>query len=170
MPNWVKTKVRLRNGSAEEYRALEKKYATEGCLDFDKIIPQPKTIEECPEEFLIRNEEEARKANLAYEGDKKWLNWYQWNLAHWGTKWNAHNGQWYEDDEFEFEAAWSAALPVLVELSRQNPKLIIEMKYADEIIGTNCGRFTIKGGEIISGRVYREYNENARRFAERVWE
>lgn len=68
----------------------------------------------------------------------------------WGTKWNACQPK-AEPDEgrCEFETAWSCPTGVLVKVSERFPGDEITVTYADEDIGSNCGTFTLKGGQIV---------------------
>jgi hypothetical protein len=68
----------------------------------------------------------------------------------WGTKWNAcdpqHN---IEAGTAQFNTAWSCPEGVLTILSQRFPDDAIKVIYADEDIGSNCGTFTLKNGEVI---------------------
>jgi hypothetical protein len=77
--------------------------------------------------------------------------WYDWNVAHWGTKWNACECEFDADlerqegevtIEIRFDTAWSAPLPVFDALARNFPWLRIEFVTRYE------------GEEDISGRCY----------------
>jgi len=67
--------------------------------------------------------------------------WYDWSIENWGTKWDACRFE-HDDTTMIFETAWSCPEPILKELSRRYPDYEIEIKYADEDIGSNCGRFS----------------------------
>lgn len=71
------------------------------------------------------------------------------NRKVWGTKWNACRPK-AEPDEgrCEFETAWSCPMGVLRKLSERFPADTITVTFADEGIGSNCGTFTLKAGEI----------------------
>lgn len=84
------------------------------------------------------------------------LDWYSWNIAHWGTKW-----QGYETTEepsytrpdggehaISFETAWSHPEPVIVALSQKFPDETLTVSYADEDLGRNLGVYTINNGVI----------------------
>src|SRR5262245_27088056 len=50
------------------------------------------------------------------------IDWYEWSIEHWGTKWNAYETRTDEDDTIvEFETAWSHPFPVLDALSAAFP-------------------------------------------------
>lgn len=79
--------------------------------------------------------------------------WYGWSVKNWGTKWGAYDYNVTEenisDGIIQFDTAWSTPMPVIVKLSEFYPDDEIEVKYADEDIGSNFGHFRIKNGEII---------------------
>lgn len=80
--------------------------------------------------------------------------------ATWGTKWNAcsssHNA---EEGTARFDTAWSCPKPLLVEVSKRFPEATIEVVFADEDIGSNCGRFTLKDGEVTSSDIAPNWND-----------
>lgn len=78
-----------------------------------------------------------------------YLHSMDFNRKVWGTKWNACEPQ--HDAEAgvaQFDTAWSCPEPVLTILSKRFPDEEIKVIYADEDIGSNCGTFTLKGGEV----------------------
>ena len=79
--------------------------------------------------------------------------WYDWSIQNWGTKWNAHDTIVNDPGEANvyFHTAWSAPLPFLDALSRKYPELTFDFEFADEDIGYNTGKMTIKNGEILEG-------------------
>ena len=65
----------------------------------------------------------------------------------WGTKWNAYSQSIdLAAGVARFETAWSFPEPILICLSEKFPDSVIEAKYADEDIGSNCGSITFIGG------------------------
>ncbi|WP_366144685.1 hypothetical protein [uncultured Cardiobacterium sp.] len=67
--------------------------------------------------------------------------------GHWGTKWNSHQFRLGSDASCTFETAWTHPGPIIEALSRQHPQLVLEVSYADEDIGINAGRYSIKNGK-----------------------
>lgn len=68
----------------------------------------------------------------------------------WGTKWNAcEQTAEPEKGRCEFETAWACPMGVFQKLSERFPEDAINVTYADEDIGSNCGTFTLKAGQII---------------------
>lgn len=68
----------------------------------------------------------------------------------WGTKWNACNQGASGHGQAAFDTAWSFPEPIFVKLSENFPDAIIEVAYADEDIGSNCGTVIFKGGAAVS--------------------
>ena len=72
----------------------------------------------------------------------------------WGTKWNACEPTANPDEgTASFNTAWSCPEGVLIDLSKRFPDESIEVIYADEDIGSNCGKFTLKAGEAINSDI-----------------
>ena len=105
-----------------------------------------------------QKEENPDRFNNDVELGKKYLNniskyghttWYEWHCSNWGTKWNACEVDWVNDNQVEFETAWSFCFPIVEKLSQLFPDVAIEFSYADEDSGSNTGTGTIKNGEEI---------------------
>ena len=82
--------------------------------------------------------------------------WYKWCCDNWGTKWNASDafvgeplkipGESEYSISISFETAWSAPFNIFEELLEQFPDLDFSGEYADEDLGSNCGRWKDDGG------------------------
>ena len=67
-------------------------------------------------------------------------NWYDWNLHNWGTKWDAKEAFYNQEDKIlQLETPWSCPDTVLLEMFEQFPDLHFEGSYADEDFGSNAG-------------------------------
>ena len=68
----------------------------------------------------------------------------------WGTKWNAYEPI-AEPDEgrCKFDTAWSCPTGALMKVSERFPNDAITVTYADEDLGSNCGTFTLKAGQVV---------------------
>ncbi len=61
--------------------------------------------------------------------------WYDWNVANWGSKWDVSDFYWFDKDwesgslGATFSTAWSPIPQVILELSRQFPKLKFIYKF-----------------------------------------
>ncbi len=92
-------------------------------------------------EYLSQNDNTLPIAQqLAFQGN----NWYDWNVRHWGTKWDVavrHDEEYpetelYEEDEttlaYKFNTAWSPPMPAIQRLSQQYPTLNFNLSYEEE--------------------------------------
>lgn len=75
--------------------------------------------------------------------------WYDWNLANWGSKWGSTSSYLQTNDILEFDTAWSAPVPIVIELSKKYPEITFTHIWADEDMGSNTGRIIYIDGEIV---------------------
>ncbi len=84
----------------------------------------------------------------------------------WGTQWNARETLRVSDNVIEFETPWDCPKPVLVKLSLKFPDDHINVKYADEDLGSNCGSYDLLNGEVHNESIapnWREMNVKQRK-------
>lgn len=86
------------------------------------------------------------------------IDWYDWSVANWGTKWNAYDvDEWYDDGEgyasVRFATAWSPPIEFLVNASNKFKGLTFHLKYGDEG-GGFLGESIINSGEIVEDEEY----------------
>ena len=74
--------------------------------------------------------------------------WYEWSIATWGTKWNALHQDFEEPNVLWFDTAWSGVPRLIQKLSEIFPDIEFHYAYADEDLGYNVGRGTVRNGEI----------------------
>lgn len=141
MPNHV-TNILVISGDDEQRQAMFEAIKNDkvgiGSLDFSKVIPYPDNIYQ----GNLGSEERAK-----YGKD----NWYDWNIEHWGTKWNCYGFsdqtvQDFDGSTIEFQTAWSHPAPILARLAEQYPDLRFEVMWADEDFGHNVGKKEYEGG------------------------
>lgn len=198
MPNWVKNIVRF--GCSSEKMDEIKKAITDdkGNLDFDKIIPMPKTLnltsgtiseraldcyrngqDDIGRSYLMEQYGLDRRAFGAYYELGKvyeiniqeygYPTWYEWHNANWGTKWNASETYWNSDNIVTFETAWACPIPIFEKISEMCPGIPFEVAFADEDIGSNCGLLLYTQGE---GAYISSFSgeEEAIEFAQSIWD
>lgn len=122
MPNWVKNKLFI-HGPSDMVKQCTLDIASEDeHISFEKILPKPKDI-----------------------GD----GWYDWCIENWSTKWDVNET--YEDENgyICFDTAWSTPHAIILELSIRYPELIFEVQYADENLGSNCGKYKFQNADEI---------------------
>ena len=128
MPNWSYNTLTI-TGDGDELQKFKDAvgdYKEKTALSFDKIVPMPAHI---------------FRGNLSMEDEAKYgkMNcWYEWSIENWGTKWNAGEVDLQVDNGrklvYTFNTAWAPPTPVMIEASRQYPKLLFIM-HSDEESG-----------------------------------
>jgi len=71
---------------------------------------------------------------------------YNWNIANWGTKWNAYDQEKTDANTLVFNTAWAMPEPVIRALSEMFPDVTVKIKWADEDFASNCGEIHYEGG------------------------
>lgn len=107
-----------------------------------------------------------------YNNIKKYgyINWYEWSIDNWGTKWNSNNLIIDEGGKsFSFETAWDPAIPVLLKLSELEPDIKFVVLYADEEIGVYTGYVIFTNGQIDHQGEYEDYSIDAKKLACDCW-
>ena len=131
MPNWFYFTL---NVSGEEKDVQEfvqnvkgtDQYETSGRdFDFNHFIPQPDNI------FRdnLSTDDEKRCDELGIP------NWYSWNIANWGTKWNACcDGRDFNGNSvtYQLSTAWSFPTPVIEKMIEKYPNLQFEIEGEEE--------------------------------------
>jgi hypothetical protein len=144
-------------------------------IDFNKIAPIPKKLEntQSPLKIISQEEYDIQELKIANddltENERNWgfsrgltqeladeykkkfgyAEWYGWQNANWGTKWNAYSQVELDIYCIEFQTAWATPYELLVKLSNMFPEVTFEVKYADEDFGYNVGEFTLLNSEEI---------------------
>ena len=83
--------------------------------------------------------------------------WYDWCIAHWGTKWGACELYMYFTDnsndtteiELRYETAWGPALEAIEYISEKFSKLIFSTFYREEGMGFQ-GYHKVAGGDVLN--------------------
>lgn len=137
MPNWTYNSIIVKANNKQTLTRFINRYFIKDKddqlhFDFNKVVPQPNTKEECPQEYIC----DCKKEHITDSKGGNWFNWFKWNYDHWGTKWNACDTIIvYQDDdqlEFNFNTAWCPPQPIFKLLRKQNPSLNIWTNYVSE--------------------------------------
>lgn len=178
MPNWCENTLRV-GGPKADIAAFKKKVVRKNkdidtALSLNQIIPMPKELEgtRSPSnpvadkdlaKAMAKWEKEKDKANpfnnekpISVSQIKELIekygadNWYDWQVAHWGTKWDV-NATLQKATErslsYFFDSAWSPpSEDWLTEASRQFPTLQFRLEYNEPGEGFS-GVMKAKGGE-----------------------
>lgn len=150
MPNWFYFTVNVSGEKKDVEQFVEnvkgsEKYETEGReFDFNHFIPQPDNI-------FRENIGSQKKQELDAIGVP---NWYDWNNANWGTKWNANVESAFvlesndETMEYEYEisTAWAFPNPVIKAMIDKYPNLDFTIVGAEE--GDAYGVYIVSSEDI----------------------
>jgi len=161
MPNWTYNTLSV-SGSKEILAdfvsktiiaSREEDYDDRGRFTFNILHPIPEALQgdfsplprlenETDEEFQAR-----MKSNLLLYGA---TDWYDWNVANWGTKWNACHSQIEEvEDEYlnvRFDTAWSPPLDWFYKIIPMYPELEFDLIF-DLEGDDHCGHLIGRNGE-----------------------
>jgi hypothetical protein len=96
--------------------------------------------------------------NLNNYGHK---DWYSWSIDKWGTKCNAYSQHKVSDNEITFQTAWSAPIPVIIELSKQFPTVEIKLSFSDEEFGYGCGELALLAGQVTEENIPKAGSDEA---------
>lgn len=137
MPNWFYFTVNVSGEKKDVEQFVEnvkgsEKYDTEFReFDFNHFIPQPDSI---------------FRGNLSTDKEKELdslgvPNWYTWNNANWGTKWNANVYSAYcassvegfpTEYEYDMATAWAFPAPVIDKMIEMYPNLDFSIQGEEE--------------------------------------
>lgn len=121
----------------QQSSGLEQHYDIDSVqFDFNRVIAMPQDL---LVDLIYPLSAETNAKLAANKAKHGYPSWYDWSIEQWGTKWNALNTQILNDEDgylaLSFETAWTPAIPVYQELSRQFPKVLFSIHYIDEGYG-----------------------------------
>lgn len=151
MPNWCYNIMTIRGDKKELKRFKEfsktENHTENNLLDTNKFIPYPQKFREmdkkdCNNSFNVKKKEEL------VDG----MNGYDWCCCNWGTKWGICRASIRKETDkmivYDYDTAWSPAIPVMMKMSELFPKLTFEFDISYE--GDNIvDHMLISKGKII---------------------
>jgi hypothetical protein len=164
MPNWVITRIYI-TGPEDKIKEFEDKVIdmsedAEKAFSFQKISPTPAELVNTtspspqPKKMKVKTQsgeeleiEEISDCNNATPEMCEELilkygrsNWYDWQCFNWGTKWDASESVYSQEDKMlEFQTAWSCPSEVIQKMADKFPDLKFTGTFADEDFGSNTG-------------------------------
>jgi len=116
MPNVVRNVVKVKGLSELKGIFYQPKSRT---IDFNTIIPEPKTPNDCHEKYILGDDKKCREGiGLQEQDGKPWFNWYDWHMDNWGCKWNVMDGSRPDPDTVIFETANTCPYPIIAKISK----------------------------------------------------
>lgn len=151
--------------SLNEFNMLLNRIKEKGYINKEYIISE----EEINKVKDIKNLLELGKIQIdnLYKYDS--INWYDWSIENWGTKWNSDNLEICEN-YITFETAWSPSINVILEMSKQNEGIKFAYLYSDENIGCNTGYLLVSNGKIDFKGNFKDFSIDAYKLAFDLWE
>lgn len=118
MPNWTRNTIKYQH--KQDFKTVLSEVSSDySDFDFNKIIPEPLDIENCPAD-CITNEH----SHIEEDKDRPWFDWYAWHNKFWGVKWNA--SEVYVNLrklEVSFDTPWTAPEQIINVLSKKYPEI-----------------------------------------------
>lgn len=131
MPNWCYNSLSIEGKTSADISKFMSKYLIkDNSFDFDKIIPEPKDINDCPVDCRTKGND-----GIEIDKDRPWFNWYEWRHKFWGVKWNASDVDVERRGKnlyINFNTPWSPPRPIIEALRKQNPNLYMYFDYEVE--------------------------------------
>ena len=128
MPNWTFNNVMF-EGNKKQLKTLQTMLRSkDNHFDFNNIIPQPKDLFHGP--LGVDEEEMCKRKGIP--------NWYEWNIANWGTKWNSCNTEIVDDTDnilsYRFETAWDWPREIAGALLRMKKTILKDIEISWDCI------------------------------------
>lgn len=174
MPNWTTNALRV-YGNTKDIAAFLNAHIVDNDLDFNTILPEPQTIDECPEDCIVNS-----NSHIEILEDKPWFDWYKFHWKVWGVKWNASNTYIALPNEdnlnhmdcdlyIQFNTPWNPPMPVIDELARIHPELNFVFKFVEEQGPLYTGEFKYSKGDLIYSNEPTEYSKDAYEIMFDLW-
>ena len=167
---WVETKAQVGLYNEEGYEKAEGHWEVDG-LPIVKEVLNNGTIHDSVAAMFGGSEVCPAHKVGQISAQPDW--WYNWNVAHWGTKWNCGD-VWHDraDDSvvegktsYNFDTAWSPAEPVVAALAEQFPTLSLTHRYCEGGMGF-AGEVEYANGAEADRK---EYNGDTDKFSDDAW-
>lgn len=145
MPNWCQNDVTFRHKDPKMLARVKTGFYGDGL--FKEFFPTPA---ELVNSVSPPATPEIAEANIAKYGVPSW---YEWNLSHWGTKWDVTQNPEFDFGDFNtdaslvrisFDSAWSPPIEFYESMSELG--FDIEAYYWEPGMDF-CGKWTTEGGD-----------------------
>lgn len=162
MPNWVYNHVHIHADTKEQLDRFIRKTTkprpeVEELPYFESEPSLVVVLKDSAEEFsfwnILRPKKKLWKEYFSTAGSNDKTpenNWYNWNNANWGCKWDANNAEIERDEDtyavVRFETPWGVPLGILESIGKKFPELAFSWAWEEE--QGFGGAFEIKGSNI----------------------
>ena len=137
------------------------------------VVLNADEIKEILAEYGQNEIKELRKIAAKCEYNMKnygYRDWYDWAIAHWGTKWNTldtvvdHGKQ-----HLDWMSPWTCPVEALTTLSSQYPNYEITLEYAEERPGYIAGKLVLRNGKRVLDDQFLPYSSEAHAMYNKLW-
>jgi hypothetical protein len=147
MPNHCENDIYI-YGPKSEINAFFKAVKTDQYLiDADRIIPYPAEFKALDDLAKAERAKGNWKVTDGYNSGG-----YDWCINNWGTKWGMYDFSPIRESKrgvkVSCQSAWSPPLPLILEASKQFPKLRFKVNYFEGGVGFK-GVYECKAGEVL---------------------
>ena len=163
MPNWVNVKMTVSGEEAEVKNFFKKHIGSDGDLDFNTIVPEPQTKDECPADCYV-----SANSFIASDSLRPWFDWYKWHLMFWGCKWNASSTE-VVDNTIYFDTPWNDPRPILVALTKMYPSLTFDYMWVEEQGAYDTGHIIVKNNTPSLVNIPDEFSDEAYKIMFEMW-
>ncbi len=118
MPDHIMNHLVISGKDYESIMDFRLKYGIHDYFDFNRVIPEPQSIEECDDRYIS-----SKKEQLEDDLFDEVYDWYSWRVDHWGTKWNSYENVIRQYDNIlyiKYLTAWETPKQILVKLKEDN--------------------------------------------------
>ena len=126
------------------------------CIDFEKIVPTPKTREE----YLASGGAKYKapeEEGITPVSDRPWFNWLSWTLEHWGTVSQKWPVEIYDDDEIAFDNVYDPPTGIFKAISEMHPHF--ELDVSSDLSEGNTLNQAWLGGKVIYEELHNDFED-----------
>ena len=154
MPNWCYNKLYVYGNEVASFKHAVKGYPP--LYKGDKMDEKSGRIEsEFTFNSLVPVPEDILSQGYDHAG-------YQWQVEHWGTKWDVYEFRFHEPSTkeliYHFETAWNAPIAWVKRASEKLPELVFSLSFHEESMAF-AGRVKFQNGDSLVEEITTDYAE-----------
>lgn len=127
MPNWCENRLQVSGDSKQLDEFIKKAKSKETDLTLNNFFPTPPELLEC--QSPNDKNPEAMIKKYGYP------DWYEWQIANWGVKWDTHEVRVSREKKktafFDFDSPWGPPSVFIKRVAKLYPKLKFVLEYSE---------------------------------------
>jgi len=156
--------------------------------EYEKIIKKLNTYGRC-REIGGEKEHEIEKSEYEIIGKREgYLNygktvvnnliqygaptWYEWNMKHWGVKWNASDSRVQRDINevtIQFETPWDGVMALMTKVGEKYKDVSLVYDCSEEQVGLYEKKLVMEKGDVVFAKRYKEGSKEATEHYMEMW-